>query len=80
MRILIVTTCLMLLASAADAESTARLKVTATIPPPPCEYPGRCETSDRTAGGEVRVDGERILYSGTLPVVEQRDGVTTVLF
>ncbi len=80
MRRSIVAICLIFLTSAAAAERTAQLRVTATIPPPPCEYPRRCPGSEKTRVSEVRVDGARILYAGTMPMVKRQDGLTIVLF
>lgn len=66
------------------AEESARLKVSATIPPRPCEYPDRCDnTTDRpvpAAATRVVVNAARISYVGSPPTVEKKDDLLVVKF
>jgi len=70
--------------SPAIAEESARLKVSATIPPRPCEYPDRCDnTAERpvpAAATRVVVNAARISYVGSPPTVEKKADLLVVKF
>lgn len=68
----------------AAAEGSSRLKVSATIPPRPCQYPDSCNhvvssAGTATATRVVLTEG-RISYVGTPPVVEKKDDLLVVKF
>ena len=79
MRSLLLTICLILVASA-QAQSTAVLNVTARIAPAPCRFPEPCATADAELPGRLRVEDDAVYYAGTEPVVQERDGVRVILF
>ena len=65
------------------ADAGTQLRVTATIPPKPCDVDKTCEsTSKPVAASATRaiVRADRISYVGSRPRVEEKDGVRTLLF
>jgi hypothetical protein len=77
---------LMLLVSAgsqARADQSIRLRVSATIPPHPCEYPNPCGQSPSPMKNVVTsatVSDQSVHYVGTPPEVTVKDGVKTIIF
>ena len=71
---------LMLLASSSLAQQSTELRVSATVPPPPCEFPDPCEFAAQTAISKVTVDNDSVHYVGSRPTVERQDGVIVVIF
>lgn len=71
----------MLAAGPARAEEvSARIRVSATIPPRPCQYPARCEpVTTATRSSATIVDGA-VSYVGSPPEVIETDGLLTVNF
>ena len=72
--------CLMLLANITMAEQTIQLRVSATIPPRPCQYPNHCELVEPSATTKVTVDDGVIRYVGSPPSVTQTEELITILF
>jgi hypothetical protein len=72
--------CLTLLGTIASAQQATQLKVSATIPPRPCEYPNPCEPVAQNTPTSVTVDEGVIRYIGSPPVVTKRDNLLTVSF
>ena len=72
--------CLMLLGTVAPAQPVTQLKVSATIPPRPCEYPNPCEPVAQSATTSVSVDEEIIRYVGSPPSVAKKDDLIIVNF
>ncbi|MDH3440360.1 MAG: hypothetical protein OEM63_06395 [Gammaproteobacteria bacterium] len=66
------------------AEESVILKVSATIPPRPCEHPERCDsTASRAipaAVTRVVVSEDKISYVGSTPAVEKKDDLLVVRF
>jgi len=72
--------CLMLLGTVAAAQPAARLNVSATIPPRPCEYPDHCEPVAQGVTTSVSVDEEIIRYVGSPPSVAKQGDLLIVNF
>ena len=62
------------------AEQTIRLRVSATIPPHPCEYPNRCDPVPAATQTKVVVADETVSYVGSPPEVTKKDDLMTVKF
>ncbi|MDA1232917.1 MAG: hypothetical protein O2856_19280 [Planctomycetota bacterium] len=62
------------------AEHAIRLRVSATIPPRPCEFPNRCDPVPAAAQSKVIVDNGVIRYVGSPPAVTQNGDLLTVRF
>ena len=77
---------LMLLVSAgsqARADQSIRLRVSATIPPRPCEYQNPCGQSPpqmKNVVTSATVSDQSVHYVGTPPEVTVKDGVKTIIF
>ena len=63
-----------------QADQTIRLKVSATIPPRPCEHPNRCDPVPAATQTKVVVDNEVVSYVGSPPEVTRKDDLMTVKF
>ena len=73
--------CLLLLASVqAGAGESIRLRVSATVPPRPCEFPNSCDPVPATAQTRVVIDKDTVRYVGSTPEVTQKDGLLSVKF
>lgn len=72
--------CLMLLGNIAAADQTLELRVTATIPPRPCQYPDRCKPLESDTATKVVVENGVIHYLSSVPTVTKTDDMLTVLF
>lgn len=62
--------------------TSLRIKVSATVPPQPCEYPNACApkaASPMTPGHARIVDG-RVLYVGPNPDVTRQGDLLTIRF
>jgi len=64
----------------AAAQQSIRLRVTATIPPRPCEYPQPCEAAPSQTTSSVIVDEQTIRYVGTTPDVSREGDLLVVIF
>ena len=64
----------------AQAQQTIELRVTATVPPRPCEYPNRCEPVLITTQSKVVVEQGKVTYRGSRPAVSTKDGLMTIRF
>ena len=62
------------------ADQTIRLRVSATIPPRPCEFPNICDPVSATTRTKVVVDNETIRYVGSPPEVTKKDDLMIVKF
>ena len=62
------------------AEQTIRLRVSATIPPRPCEFPNTCDPVPASTQTKVVVENESVRYVGSPPAVTKKDGLMTVIF
>lgn len=62
------------------AEQTIQLRVSATIPPRPCEYPDRCDPAPTATQTKVIVDNGAVRYVGSPPEVTKKDDLMTVKF
>jgi len=74
---------ILLLAAASGvyaAQSSIRLRVSATIPPRPCEYTQRCEHEAYSGTSMVLIAGHSVRYVGSTPAVTANDDLLTVIF
>ena len=71
---------LVLLGGIATADQNIRLRVSAIVPPRPCQYPDRCEPVAPGTSTKVSVENGIIRYVGPVPSVIKTDGMITVLF
>ena len=71
---------LMLTGMTAQAAPSLQLRVSATVPPPACEYPRACEPVSTAVQTRVVIDNERILYLGSTPSVRRDGDLLTVNF
>jgi hypothetical protein len=83
-RVTLISLALLVIAgSQARADQSVQLRVTATIPPRPCDYPDRCDpvpAQMKNVVTSVTVADESIRYVGSPPAVTVKDGVKTVIF
>ena len=57
-----------------------RLRVSATIPPRPCQFPNICDPVPASTQTKVIVDNGRVSYVGSPPEVKKKDDLMTVNF
>jgi len=57
-----------------------RLRVSATIPPRPCEHPNRCDPVPAATQTKVVVENDTVRYVGSAPEVKKKDDLMTVIF
>ena len=62
------------------AEQITRLRVSATIPPRPCEFPDTCAPVPANTQTKVVVENETVRYVGSPPEVTKKDDLMTVNF
>lgn len=62
------------------ADQTIRLRVSATIPPRPCEFPNSCGPLPVNTETKVVVDDGKIRYVGLPPRVSKKDDLVTIIF
>jgi hypothetical protein len=62
------------------ADQSIRLRVSATIPPRPCEVPNTCDPVPANTQTKVVVENETVRYVGSPPEVTKKDGLMTVNF
>ena len=62
------------------ADRFVQLRVSATIPPRPCEYPNNCDPVPANTQTKVVVDNEMVSYVGSLPEVTKKDDLMTIIF
>lgn len=62
------------------AQQSIELRVSATVPPPPCEYPERCEPAPKRTKTRVLVDGQSVRYVGFTPEIRKEGGLLKVNF
>jgi hypothetical protein len=83
-RVTIISLMLLVIAgSQARADQSIRLRVSATIPPRPCEYPNPCSqpsTQMKNVVTSATVSDQSVRYVGTPPEVTVKDGVKTIIF
>ncbi len=70
----------MSLANIAVAGDTEQIRVTAIVPPRPCQYPERCDPVEQYVTTKVTVEDGVIRYVGPPPMVTQSDDLITILF
>ena len=71
---------LMLNANSSAAESSAQLRVSATVPPKACQYPDTCKPVPATIKTSVTVSNEVVRYIGSPPAIAEKDGLLTITF
>ena len=71
---------LALLAGSVLAQGSQELRVSATVPPPPCQFPDPCEPVTQSATSNVTVTDDTVYYVGSAPTVERKDDLLTVIF
>ena len=71
---------LALLAGSVLAQGSQELRVSATIPPPPCQFPDPCEPVSQGTTSKVTVTDENVHYVGSMPTVERQDDLLIVNF
>ena len=72
-----------LLGNVAIGQETSQLRVSAVVPPSPCEFPDPCQSetlSAPPAQTSVSIDSGVVSYVGPTPTVTQTDDQITVLF
>jgi hypothetical protein len=62
------------------ADQSIRLRVSATIPPRPCEYPNNCDAVPANTQTKVVVDNGMVSYVGSPPDITKKDDLMTVIF
>ena len=62
------------------ADQTIRLRVSATIPPRPCEFPNPCDPVPAATQTKVVVDNGVVRYVGSPPEVTKKEALMTVKF
>ena len=62
------------------ADQSIRLRVSATIPPRPCEFPNICDPVPANTQTRVVMENEKVRYVGSAPEVTKKDGLMTVIF
>jgi len=62
------------------AEQSIRLRVSATIPPRPCEYPNICDPVPPDTQTRAEVANGTVRYVGSPPEVTSKDDLVTVKF
>lgn len=62
------------------ADQSIRLRVSATIPPRPCEFPNICDPVPANTQTRVVIENEKVRYVGSAPEVTKKDGLMTVIF
>ena len=83
MKNLTVLIAVFMLPSGALAEVQAELRVSATVPPRPCEIGQPCDSASQPVAApqtRVIVTGEAIRYVGPTPDVIRTEDLTTILF
>ena len=65
---------------AASDNRSAVLKIGATIPPAPCQYPLRCKPSPRTTVTSMSFQNGVVRYVGSPPRVEKKGDLVTITF
>jgi len=70
----------LVLSSPVSAEQSIKLRVSATIPPRPCEYPNRCDPVPAATQTKVVVANETVSYVGSPPEVTRKGDLMTVKF
>ncbi len=71
---------LALLAGSVLAQGSQELRVSATVPPPPCQFPDPCEPVTQGTASRVTVTDDTVHYVGTMPTVTRKDDLLTVVF
>jgi hypothetical protein len=62
------------------ANQFVQLRVSATIPPRPCEYPNNCDPVPANTRTKVVVDNTKVSYVGSPPEVTKKDDLMTIIF
>ena len=62
------------------ADKSIRLRVSATIPPRPCEHPNPCDPVPAATQTKVVVNNGVVSYVGSPPEVTTKDDLMTVKF
>lgn len=71
---------LVLLVEIAAGQQSRELRVSATIPPHPCQFPIRCDPVKPGTDTMVTVDDGVIRYIGSPPSVTRTDELITIIF
>jgi hypothetical protein len=66
--------------ASAVAQQSVHLRVTATIPPRPCEYPQACKPVPPGTTSKVTITGEAVSYLGSTPEVRREGDLLIVKF
>jgi hypothetical protein len=69
-----------LFGNAALASQSIELRVTATIPPQPCQFPETCEQAPSNAPSKLIVSDGSIYYVGSAPSVRTSGDLVSVIF
>jgi len=64
----------------ASDNRSAVLKIGATIPPAPCQYPLRCKPAPRTTVTSMSFQNGVVRYIGSPPRVEKKGDLVTITF
>ena len=62
------------------ADQSIRIRVSATIPPPPCEFPDKCKPLPANTQTSVVVDEGKVSYMAPPPEVTTEEDLMTVKF
>ncbi len=73
-------TWLILLAGNSLAQQSVEVRISATVPPLPCDFPELCEAAPQSAGSKVTIEGNSVRYVGSRPAVTQHGDVIMVIF
>ena len=71
---------LLALSDAAAASQSVELRVSATIPPQPCQYPQICEPAPQDARSKMVFSGGSVFYVGSTPEVRIAGDLVKVIF
>jgi len=71
---------LALLAGGVWAQQSQQLTVSATIPPPPCQFPETCEPVAQGTTSKVTVNDENVHYVGSTPTVSREGNLLIINF
>jgi hypothetical protein len=70
----------LLTGAATLAQQSIQLRVTATIPPRPCEHPQVCEPVPAGTMSKVTIDEQTVSYLGSAPDVRREGDLLIVKF
>ena len=62
------------------AQQSQQLRVSVTIPPPPCQFPDPCDAVPPGTTSKVSVANGNVHYVGSMPKVERKGDLLVVNF